>query len=322
MLVGALMRNMTDHAPCGSGDIRQALGSFRERERFSAMGDITAIILTRNEEQNIGDCLRSIAALVRRMVVVDCGSTDRTVEIAKSLGADVLTNEYSYYAQQFNWGIDSAGIDTQWTIRIDADERFSPELCGEILRETEAHAEDDVNGLAMDAEIVFMGRHLRHAGKKRKLMVFKTGIGRIEERRRDAHTVVSRGRVLPLMHRYTHYDYKGLDHYVKRYNWYADREALDYLDYVEGKSQEIKTDAAIAAKRHKKFNLYYKSPRLLRAWLWFLYNYVLRMGFLDGAPGFVYCFLECYWYRVMVDAKLMEYERTGEIVRKLTALAD
>lgn len=286
------------------------------------MGDITAIILTRNEEPNIEACLKSIAALVRRMVVVDCGSTDRTVEIAKSLGADVFTNEYSYYAQQFNWAIDNVGIDTRWTIRIDADERFSLELCKEILRETEAHAEDGVNGLAMDAEIVFMGRSLRHAGKKRKLMFFKTGIGRIEDRRRDAHTIVSRGNVLPLIHRYTHYDYKGLDHYVKRYNWYAEREVIDYLDYLDGKPQEIMTDTAIAAKRQKKFTLYYKCPRLLRAWFWFFYNYVLRLGFLDGAQGFIYCFLECYWYRVMVDAKLMEYERTGQIARKLTALAD
>ena len=286
------------------------------------MDDITAIILTKNEEQNIGDCLKSIAGLVRRMGVIDCGSTDRTVEIAKPHGADVLTNEYSYYAQQFNWGIDNAGVDTRWTIRIDADERFSRELCEEIHRQTEAHAEDDVNGLTMDAEIVFMGRLLRHAGKKRKMMVFKTGIGRIEDRRRDAHTVISRGSTLSLRYPYTHYDYKGLDHYIKRYNWYADREALDYLDHLRGKSQEIKTDVVIAAKRRRKFGLYYKCPRFIRAWLWFLYNYVFRMGFLDGAPGFVYCFLECYWYRVMVDAKLMEYERTGKISRKLTALAD
>jgi glycosyltransferase involved in cell wall biosynthesis len=259
---------------------------------------------------------------VRRAVVIDCGSTDDTVEIAKSLGAEVFTNEYSYYARQFNWGIDNTGIDTDWIIRIDADERFSAELCEEIRRQVEAHADDDVTGFAMDAEIVFMGRRLRHAGKKRKLMVFKTGIGRIEDRRRDAHTIISRGRALPLKHPYTHNDYKGLDHYVKRYNWYADREALDYLDYLGGKSQGIHTDAAIAAKRRKKFDLYYKCPAFLRAWLWFVYNYVLRLGFLDGAPGFVYCFLECYWYRVMVDAKLKEYERTGKIVRKLTALAD
>ena len=286
------------------------------------MSDITAIILTQNEEQSIGDCIKSIDGLVRRVVVVDCNSTDRTVEIAKSVGADVFTNEYHYYAQQFNWGIDNAGIETRWTIRIDADEYFSRELCDEILRQTEAHAEDDVNGLAMDAEIVFMGRHLRHAGKKRKLMVFKTGIGRIEDRRRDAHTVISRGRALSLAHPYTHYDYKGLDHFIKRYNWYADREALDYLDHLIGKSQSINTDAMIAAKRRRKFDVYYKCPRFFRAWLWFLYNYVFRLGFLDGAPGFVYCFLECYWYRVMVDAKLVEFERTGEITRKLTALAD
>lgn len=286
------------------------------------MSDLTAIILTMNEEDNIGECLKSISGLAGRMLVVDCGSTDRTVEIAESLGADVLTHEFSYYAQQFNWAIDNVGIDTRWILRIDADERLSKQLCDEIRDQIQKHADDDVNGLAMNAEIVFMGRRLRHAVKKRKVMVFKTNIGRIEDRRRDAHTVISRGSVVALRHSYTHDDFKGLDHYIRRYNWYADREALDYLDYRNGKSAGIRTDAAIEKTRRKKFGLYYKCPSLFRAWLWFLYNYVLRLGFLDGKQGFVFCFLECYWYRVMVDAKLLEYGRTNRINHRLTALSD
>ena len=151
------------------------------------MADITAIILTKNEEKNLPDCLRSIKGFCSRAVVVDCGSTDRTVEIAKEMGADVYFHEFEYYARQFNWGIDNCDIKTEWTMRLDADERVTPE----VVKECEALiAEGKVNGITMEATYFFMGRAIDHGiSKKRKLMLFRTGIGRIEDRRRDAHTV-------------------------------------------------------------------------------------------------------------------------------------
>lgn len=57
-----------------------------------------------------------------------------------------------------------------------------------------------------------------------------------------------------------------------------------------------------------KFGLYYKMPKFIRAWMWFVYNYYFRLGFLDGKEGYIYHFLECYWYRYLVDAKIYEYE--------------
>ena len=93
------------------------------------MADVTAIILTKNEEKNIRACLESISGFVKRTVVVDSGSEDNTVETAKALGADVYENPFCYYAQQFNWGLNNTGIQTEWALRLDADERFTPELC-------------------------------------------------------------------------------------------------------------------------------------------------------------------------------------------------
>ena len=99
------------------------------------MADMTAIVLTRNEEKNIERCLRSVRGLCSRLVVVDCGSTDQTVELAKANGAEVYEHPFEYYARQFNWGLDNCAIDTRWVIRIDADEQFPPELCAEIEAE-------------------------------------------------------------------------------------------------------------------------------------------------------------------------------------------
>jgi len=282
------------------------------------MADITAIILTKNEERNLRDCLASIAGFCSRAVVVDCGSTDGTVEIAREMGADVLFHEFEYYARQFNWGIDNADIRTAWTLRVDADERMTPD----VVRECEALiAEGRVAGVAMEATYYFLGRAIEHGiSKKRKLMLFKTGVGRIEDRRRDAHTVLSSGESALIKSRFVHRDFKDISSHIARYNWYATRELLDYVTFTSGASADVNTDAAIRKVRRRKFGLYYRAPRFLRAKLWFFYNYIFRLGFLDGREGYLYHYLECDWYRTLVDAKILEYEKTGVLPGKLTAL--
>lgn len=287
------------------------------------MASITAIILTKNEEKNLGECLSSIKGFAERAVVVDCGSTDRTVEIAREHGADVLVHEFTYYAAQFNWGIDNANITTDWILRLDADERFTPALIAEteaLLNSPDAK-QGDLNGITMEAVFYFLGKPIRHGVKcKRKMMLFKRGIGRIEDRKRDAHSIISEGRNVSVKEKFLHYDFKNLDSYIKRYNWYATREMQDYIAYTRGASTAINTDAHIQAQRKKKFGLYYRAPKFLRAYLWFIYNYIFRLGFLDGKEGFLFHYFECLWYRLLVDAKIYEYEKHGGAFDELRAL--
>lgn len=287
------------------------------------MASVTAIILTKNEEKNLGECLSSIKGFAERAVVVDCGSTDRTVEIAREHGADVLVHEFTYYAAQFNWGIDNANITTDWILRLDADERFTPALIAEteaILNSPDARS-GDLNGVTMEAVFYFLGRPILHGVKcKRKMMLFKRGLGRIEDRKRDAHSIISSGRSVSTKERFLHYDFKNLDSYIKRYNWYATREMQDYIAYTQGASTEINTDAHIRAQRKKKFGLYYRAPKFLRAYLWFIYNYIFRLGFLCGREGFLFHYFECLWYRLLVDAKIYEYEKHGGEFEQLRAL--
>lgn len=287
------------------------------------MASVTAIILTKNEEKNLGECLSSIRGFVERAVVVDCGSTDRTVEIAREHGADVLVHEFTYYAAQFNWGIDNANITTDWILRLDADEHFTPALIAEvesILSRPDAR-DGDLNGITMEAVFYFLGKPILHGVKcKRKMMLFKRGIGRIEDRKRDAHSILSSGRNVSTKERFLHYDFKDLDSYIRRYNWYATREMQDYIAYTQGASTSINTDAHIQAQRKKKFGLYYRAPKFLRAYLWFIYNYIFRLGFLGGREGFLFHYFECLWYRLLVDAKIYEYEKHGGEFEPLRAL--
>ena len=144
------------------------------------MSDITAIILTKNEEVNIKRCIESITGLANRIVVVDSGSTDKTIEIAEKMGAEIYRHEpFEHYAKQFNWALDNVNIKTKWVYRIDADEVVTPELKKEIIEACKEHSNDDVNGLVMKFKIFFMGRFLKHGGiyPFYNLTIFKYGLG-------------------------------------------------------------------------------------------------------------------------------------------------
>ncbi len=278
------------------------------------MADLTAIILTKNESKNILECLNSIKSLAKRIVIVDSGSEDNTVEIAKEFGADVYVHPFENYARQFNWGLDNTNISTKWALRIDADERFTPELCKEVEKMIEVHDSDDVNGFTLEAWLYFMGKRLEHGGgRKRKLMIFKYGVGRIEDRKMDEHTILSTGRSIALKERFIHYDFKNLDVLISKYNWYATREMQDYYEYQQGidSGDLMFLDRKINNKRKKKYRFYYKAPVFLRSWMLFIYNYIFKFGFLDGKEGYMYHFFYSFFYRSLVDAKIYEQKVTN-----------
>lgn len=273
------------------------------------MEDVTFIILTKNEEINLRDCLESIKGFAKRIVVVDCGSTDGTVDIANKFKCDVMFHPFENYAKQFNWALDNAKINTKWSFRLDADERLTPDLCDELSKIMKKHDSDDVNGVTMEAWLYFMGKKIRFGGhQKRKLMLFKTGIGRIEDRQMDEHTILSRGTSISSKNRFIHYDFKSMTQWIEKLNWYATRETMDYFDYLNGRNSSIssKDDKKISRLRGKKFKIYYKFPKFLRCWLLFIYYYIFALGFLDGRRGFVYHWMYHKWYRTLVDAKILE----------------
>lgn len=277
------------------------------------MIDATAIIMTKNEEKNIVDCLKSMDGFAKRCVIIDCGSTDNTVNLAKENGADVYYHDFEYYAKQFNWGIDNTDIDTEWIIRLDADERFPDKLIEEIEELIVRNTNKEMNGITIEADFFFLNRLMKHGIRnKRKMMMFKHKVGRIEDRRRDAHSIISAGFSESTRNKFLHYDFKDLDSYIRRYNWYATREMQDYIEYTQDGSTQINTDKEIQERRKKKFGVYYKAPMFMRSWLWFIYNYIFRVGFLDGKEGLIFCFFECYWYRYLVDAKIYEYWSNNE----------
>ena len=284
------------------------------------MASVTAIILTKNEELNIADCINSIKGFAQRIIVVDSGSNDKTVEIAEQLGAEVVFHRFENYARQFNWAIDNCDILTDWILRLDADERFTPALCKELDKQIGEHPNDDINGFTLEAWLYFMGRKLKFGGsRKKKLMLFRTGYGRIEDRKMDEHTLLSSGTAITVKEKFLHYDFKDLTTYVKKLNWYATREMQDYLEDRFNDNTFDAKNKEITSTRRKK-SRYYKAPMFLRCWLYFFYCFIIKGNFLNGKEGRIYSYLYHFYYRWLVDAKIYEqkknpkpFEETGDL---------
>ena len=273
------------------------------------MNDITAVILTKNEEKNIVRCIDSVKELADRIVVVDSGSTDDTVNKAIQLGAEVFTHPFKHYADQFNWALDNTGITTTWVYRIDADEAMTPELRTEVLRECREHNNDDVNGFLMKHKICFLNKFLTHGGTYPfiKMTVFKSKHARFDDRAMGEHVVLDSGEIRSFKNDCIHYDFKDLTAFIDKHNGDSTREAEDHLSAGSGiDSAELYEQAR--KTRKLRDGLYYRLPPFFRAKLYYWYRYYIRLGFLDGKPGKIYALIQAYFYRVMVDAKIYEAE--------------
>lgn len=281
------------------------------------MADLTTIILTFNEEKNIRECIQSVKGISKRIIVVDSFSTDKTVEIARKLGAEIISHEFVNQAQQFIYGTEVADIKTKWILRLDADERLTRLSANEIQNICNKNEDTEINGIIVRFAVNFMGKNLKHGGiyPFRKLIVYKRGKGRMEHRNMDEHIVLLKGKAVELKHDSIHKDYKDLTAWINKHNKYSSREVLDYFNSTNVNTYNEKLNGKAKLKRFIKFHLYYKLPIGTRAHLYYLYRYYFKLGFLDGKEGKIFAFLQAYWYRYLVDAKIYEADlsRKNEI---------
>ena len=272
---------------------------------------LTAIILTRNEERHIARALASVAGLADRCLIVDSGSTDRTVEIARERGAEVVTHLWVNYATQFNWGLDELPADTGWVLRLDADEVVTADLAAEIKAKL-ASLSPSIDGVYISRRMTFLGRRIRWGGvfPVRVLRLFRHGRGRCENRWMDEHVLVE-GETAEFQGEIVDDNLNSLTWWTEKHNAYASREVVDLLN-LEYRFMAYETVADLkggqqaGVKRWLKEKVYARLPGGFRALAYFLYRYILRLGFLDGREGLIFHVLQGFWYRFLVDAKLHE----------------
>lgn len=274
---------------------------------------IAAIVLTKNEEAHLPACLESLRGVTSEILVVDSGSTDRTVAIAQRHGARVLSHSFLNHAAQFNWAIPNVDTHAEWILRIDADERLSEELRRDIARRLPTLG-NEVTGLLVSRRVHFLGRCIRHGDTYPVwlLRLWRKGSGRVEDTWMDEHVVLSEGQVLELRGDLIHQIPISLSEWTRKHDWYAMRECKDILIAArEGDAHLARGQARL--KRILKTRLYLRLPLFHRAFLYWFYRYFLRLGFLDGQEGLIYHFLQAFWYRFLVDAKLYELRKQNPL---------
>ena len=276
--------------------------------------NLTVIVLTRNEARHLERCLASVKDFASRVLVVDSGSTDDTVEIAQRAGAKVMHNPWLNHATQFNFALDQLPEDARWVFRLDADEVVTPQLSAEIIEKIDGLG-SEIGGVLLSRRMSFLGKRIRWGGifPIRIVRLFRAGRGRCEARWMDEHIIVD-GKTVEFEGEIHDDNLNSLTWWTDKHNAYASREAVDLLNLVYGfkpheTAANLRSGGQARIKRWLKEAVYSRLPGGLRAFAYFLYRYVLRLGFLDGREGAVFHVLQGFWYRYLVDAKLHEVRR-------------
>ncbi len=292
------------------------------------MVDLTVVILTKNEEKNLRKCIQSFNGIAKRFVIIDSYSTDSTEILCTQLNKELMAvgssldfyqHKWKNYADQLNWGLTNTNIDTEWSMRMDSDEELMEELALEIELEL-PNVTADTNGIVLRRRVYFMGRWIKHGGRYPELLlrIFRTGSAFCEKKMMDEHMILKHGSITAFKSDFIDNNNKNLDWWTSKHNWYSNREVLDYqMSLLSHKNSHNGNDLFGQAKlkRLAKSGFYYKLPMFWRAHLYFIYRYYLKFGFLDGPEGKIFNFLQAYWYRFLVDAKLYECEKKEILMR-------
>jgi glycosyltransferase involved in cell wall biosynthesis len=280
------------------------------------MERLAVVILTYNEAKHIQRALTSIAPLGAKAFVVDGYSTDRTVALATASDAVVAQHTFVNYAKQFEWALANLPFDSEWVMRLDADEELTPELIEELLRRL-PELPFDVTGVNLKRRHVFLGRWIRRGGRYplTLMRLWRKGAARIEQRWMDEHMVLLRGKAVTFESDFLDNNLNDLTFFTDKHNKYATREAIDVLTQrynlgaMDAGISSGDATAQATRKRWVKETIYNRLPLWFGPFGYFTFRYIFQRGFLDGREGLIYHFLQGFWYRFLVSAKVMEFER-------------
>jgi glycosyltransferase involved in cell wall biosynthesis len=282
--------------------------------RVPARLPVSVIIPVRNEAKNLPRCLQALQN-VGEVCVVDSQSTDETVEIARAHGAQVVQFHYQGgWPKKRQWAMDTLPLAYDWVLLLDADESLTPELEEEVRQ---AVQDSKCDGYYVALQMYFLGRRLRHSGASfRKLSLFRRGKAHYECRLKEQdgsmadmevheHVVVG-GPTGHLKNTLIHHNVDSLDRYILKHNEYSNWEAKVWLDEDLNRGELPPSLFGTQAQSRR-----WLKRRFLKVpgtpFLFFLYKYFLRCGFLDGIPGLIYCGLQGIQF-FHIKAKI--YERS------------
>lgn len=275
---------------------------------------VTVLVTTRNEEINIGKTLKSVAGFANQVMVIDSDSSDRTTEIARQYTDEVFNLEYDHdriIPWIFQWALDNLEIKNEWVLILEADQVLTLELKLE-MEELFQKGQIEENGFYIRREQVFRGKVIRHGGYGTKylLKLFRHDKGELDAKEQDTRVYVE-GKVgrfaAPLIEE--NLKEAEIMFYLEKHLRYAQAFAAE--EYERRQTGIVfKQKPSLFGRQDLRVlwlkSIYYRMPLYVRPFLYFIYRYFLRLGFLDGKEGFIFHFLQAFWFRLVVDVRLDE----------------
>jgi glycosyltransferase involved in cell wall biosynthesis len=277
---------------------------------------VTVLFTTRNEEVNIERSLASVHGFADQIFVIDSESEDRTVEIARRYADEVRNLPYEHgriIPWIFQWGLDNLPIRNEWILILEADQALTPELKEEMaaLLARPGLCED---GFYIRRRQIFRGRPLRFGGYGNKYLMklFRRGRGELDPVEQDTRVYVQGpvGRLRAPLEEWNRKE-DAILFYLQKHLRYAEAFAREELERRRRDLPWKLTPRLFGTPDERVLWLksrYYRMPLFVRPFLYFLYRYLFLLGILDGKNGFVFHFLQAFWFRLIVDVRLEELQ--------------
>jgi glycosyltransferase involved in cell wall biosynthesis len=278
---------------------------------------LSVLVTTRNEEANVERCLRSVHGFADQVFVLDSESTDRTVEIAGRY-AEVHSLAYDHsriIPWIFQWGLDNLPLRNDWVLILEADQAVPPELRAELAALLARPDEVREDGFYIRRRQIFRGRPLRFGGYGGKVLLklFRRSRSELDPVEQDTRVYV-RGPLGRLRAPLEEHNVKedAIQFYLQKHLRYAEAFAREELERRRRGLPWKATPRLFGTPDERVLWLkdrYYRMPLFVRPMLYFVYRYVFLLGILDGKTGFIFHFLQAFWFRLIVDIRLEELMR-------------
>jgi len=281
---------------------------------------LTVLVTTRDEEANVERTLISVHGFADQIFVLDSESRDRTVEIARRYADEVVELPYEHgriIPWIFQWGLDHLPVANEWVLILEADQAL-PEALRQEIADVLARPEIAESGFYIRRRQIFRGRPIEHGGYGSKflLKLFRRSRSELDPLEQDTRVYV-RGAVAKLREPLEEWNRKedAILFYLDKHLRYAEAFAREEFERRTKKIPWKATPRLFGTPDERTLwlkNLYYRLPLFVRPALYFFYRYFVLLGFLDGATGMLFHFLQAFWFRLVVDVRLEELLRERE----------
>lgn len=271
------------------------------------------IVLTFNEEVHLARLLDSVKELQAPLFVLDSGSTDATLAVAKSYGATTLSHTFENHPRQWDFALKHFAILTPWVICLDADQIVTAGLKNKLLEFADGDYRE-VNGIYFNRKNYFKGQWIKHGGyfPFYQIKMFRYGIGYSDLSEHMDHRFLTPGKTLIWKDGIIieeNLKENEISFWIAKHNRYSDLVAQEEVERMENlRQQGTKPNFWGAPYERTAFlkKWWWKLPRYMRPAIYLTYRLIFRLGILDGRTGILFHFLQAYWFRLIVDVKIDE----------------